>query len=359
MSASPLRAQGGVMTPPGARRSRAATTATTHALLAAFGTEPFTNARARSIGLTTAQLLQAVSAGKIHRLARGTYVIDPPAQRTLLLHLQHDLTRRGSRSVVGGCSAAHMWNIPIVGAGGLRSDCVPMMWVPPGLIRQGTRDGIHFITGDVPLEHTVTAADGLILTSAMRTAVDVARLARLRQVWALATLSGGLRAHLAAASRVPLSQAGVITRLAQDSRTRERLFTELADVVAHVPDWGLRVVRDALPFVDPRLETPLESVSWGRFIEAGIPLPEPQAWLEGSSGRWWRVDFWWPELGLIGEADGMVKYADSGALLDEKARQLDLEGPGRSVIRWGWAHAVNDHDALFAGLIARIRSAAS
>jgi hypothetical protein len=347
------------MTTPGARRSRAATTATAHELLAAFGTAPFTNAQARGVGLTTARLLQAVSAGKIHRLARGTYVIDPPAQRTLLLHLQHDLSRRGSRSAVGGCSAAHIWDIPIVGASGPKLDCMPMMWVPPGLIRQGARDGIHFITGDVPPEHTVTAADGLILTSAMRTAVDVVRLARLRQIGALATLSGGLRAHLAAASRVPLSQAGVITRLAQEPHTREHLLTELAAVVAAVPDWGLRVVRDALPFVDPRLETPLESVSWGRFIEAGITLPEPQAWLQGASGRWWRVDFWWPELGLIGEADGMVKYTDTRVLMDEKARQLDLEGPGRRVIRWGWAHAVNDHDALFAGLIRRIRSAAS
>lgn len=359
MSVSPLRAQGGVMTSPGARRSRAATTATAQALLAAFGARPFTNAQAHSIGLTNAQLLQAVIAGTIHRLARGTYVIDPPAQRTLMLHLQDDLARRGSRSVVGGCSAAHIWDIPIVGAHGPRSDCTPMMWVPPGLLRQGTRDGIHFITGDVPPEHTITAADGLILTSALRTAIDVVRLARLPRAQALATLNGGVRAHLAASSRLPLAHAGVITRLAQDRNTQERLADELTTLVAATPGWGIRSVRDCLPFVDARLENALESLSWGRFIDAGITLPEPQAWLQGASGRWWRVDFWWPELGLIGEADGMVKYTDAQALADEKARQLDLEGTGRSMFRWGWAHVVRDHDPLFDGLISRVRSEAS
>jgi hypothetical protein len=340
-------------------RSRRATTATAHALLAAFGARPFTNAQVRGIGVSSDQLFQAVTAGKIHRLARGTYVIDEPAQRTLLVHLQHDLAERGSRSVVGGCSAAHIWNIPIVGGQDRRPDCTPMLWVPPGFIRPGVRDGIHFIIGEVPPDHTVTASDGLILTSALRTAVDVVRLARPSLRWALATLSGGLRSHLAATSRVPLSHGGVITRLAQDSRTRERLFLELAAMIAAVPRWGIRTVRDCLAFVDPRLETPLESVSWGRFVEAGISLPEPQAWLQGSSGRWWRVDFWWPQLGLIGEADGMVKYTEAQALMDEKARQLDLEGPGRSVIRWGWSHVVNDHDAVLGGLISRIRAAAS
>lgn len=343
----------------GGRSSRTGTSRTAASLRAAFGPRSFTNAEVREIGISSDQLFQAVTSGKVHRLARGTYVVDEPCRRTLLLHLQHELTRRGIPSVAGGCSAAHIWDIPIIGANDPAADCEPLLWVPPGSMRQGIRHGVHVIHGDVPRNHTSLAADGLVLTSPLRTAVDVVRLARLSRTFALATLNGGLRAHLAASSKVPLAQAGLVTRLAQDPRARQRLNRELAAVIADVPAWGIRSVRDCLPFADARLENAFESLSWGRFVEAGVELPEPQAWLQGASGRWYRVDFWWSDLGLIGEADGMVKYTEPGALAEEKARQLDLEGPGRSMIRWGWGHVLPDHDPLFDALIARIRSAAS
>jgi len=226
-------------------------------------------------------------------------------------------------------------------------------------MRPGIRHGVHIVLGDVPSDHTALTTDGLLLTSPVRTAIDVVRLARLPRKFALATLNGALRAQLATSSKVPLAQTGIVTRLAQDPHARERLLLELASVIAAVPAWGIRSVRDCLPFVDARLENAFESLSWSRFVDAGIVLPEPQAWLKGASGRWYRVDFWWPEFAMIGEADGMVKYSEPRLLVEEKARQLDLEGPGRSVIRWGWVHAIHDHDSLFDALISRIRSAAS
>jgi hypothetical protein len=343
----------------GERSSRASTTLTAQSLLAAFGSRSFTNAEVRGLGISSDRLYQAVLTGKIHRLARGTYVIDEPCRRALLLHLQNDLAERGIASIVGGCSAAQIWEIPIIGANGPAADCEPLLWVPPGSMRQGIRHGVHVVLGDVSKNHTAHAADGLVLTSPLRTAIDVVRLARLPRTFALATLNGGLRAHLAASSKVPLAQAGIVTRLAQDPRTRQRLFLELAAVIAAVPAWGIRSVRDCLPFTDARLENAFESLSWGRFIEAGVELPEPQAWLRGASGRWYRVDFWWPRLGLIGEADGLVKYTDPGVLAEEKARQLDLEGTGYSMIRWGWPHVIADRDPLFEGLLTRIRATAS
>lgn len=123
------------------------------------------------------------------------------------------------------------------------------------------------------------------------------------------------------------------------------------------PQWGAAAVRAAVPWVDVRLENALETTSWGRFIDAGVPMPVPQVWLRGASGCWYRVDFWWEEFGLIGEADGMVKYRSPRDLAEEKSRQLDLEGPGRSITRWGWTHVIRDEDPLLAGFLRRLRAA--
>lgn len=291
--------------------SRAATSRTASTLRETLGTRSFTIVEVRDIGITVEQLRHAVAAGRV-------------------------------------------------------VDCEPMLWVPPDSLRPGVRHGVHLTAGDVPRESTVTTSDGMVVTSPLRTAIDVVRLARMPRAYAMATLIGGLRAHLATSSistnptpGAPIALIAhpeVVTRRAQDPRTRAQLADDLEVAVAASPSWGLRSVRSCLPFLDARVETALESLSWGRFVDAGIALPEPQAWLQGSSGRWWRVDFWWPELGVIGEADGMLKYTDPQVLTQEKARQLDLEGPGRSVFRWGWAHVMGTQDPLFQGLVTRISS---
>jgi hypothetical protein len=56
---------------------------------------------------------------------------------------------------------------------------------------------------------------------------------------------------------------------------------------------------------------------------------------EGFIGR---VDFYWEEFGVIGEADGRSKYAEPGALYAEKRREdrLRRHAGCRELIRWGW-----------------------
>jgi hypothetical protein len=50
------------------------------------------------------------------------------------------------------------------------------------------------------------------------------------------------------------------------------------------------------------------------------------------------VDFYWPELGVVGEADGRGKYTDD-ALWKEKLRHEALMDRGLVVERWGWSVA--------------------
>jgi very-short-patch-repair endonuclease len=67
-------------------------------------------------------------------------------------------------------------------------------------------------------------------------------------------------------------------------------------------------------------------------------VPELQVWLGDDAGTIGRVDFLWRKAGVVGEADGRVKYTDS-ALWQEKLRQERLEDAGYGVLRWTWAQA--------------------
>jgi very-short-patch-repair endonuclease len=109
--------------------------------------------------------------------------------------------------------------------------------------------------------------------------------------------------------------------------------------VSRSPRRGLRHVLEALAFVDPRLETPLEAISWCHLCRSGLPLPLLQQWVTGASGRRYRVDFFWPEFHLIGEADGAMKYRSAADVMAEKDRHADLGDAGHGFVRWTWSDA--------------------
>lgn len=110
------------------------------------------------------------------------------------------------------------------------------------------------------------------------------------------------------------------------------------------------VGRTALALVDPRRESWLESWSVVRLHLRGIPLPEPQARVVDVRGRFVaRTDWWWPDLGVVGEADGREKYRRRGLrtpddaerlLREEKEREDRLRDAGLEVVRYGTRDAV-------------------
>lgn len=78
---------------------------------------------------------------------------------------------------------------------------------------------------------------------------------------------------------------------------------------------------------DPLSESPRESRTRAWLMEAGFPAPVLQHVFTFPNGRRARVDFWWPQLGLILEYDGWEKMEGSGqreAIRRERRRDEDL-----------------------------------
>ena len=86
----------------------------------------------------------------------------------------------------------------------------------------------------------------------------------------------------------------------------------------------------------------------------GLPPPVPQVRIGNAWGGFVaRVDFYWDEFGVVGEADGALKYDGStpAALHREKKRQEILEQDLElSVVRWG-----NDDLNDFGTIAARLQ----
>ena len=129
----------------------------------------------------------------------------------------------------------------------------------------------------------------------------------------------------------------------------------------------------ALPLVDPRRESWLESYSFVRLHQLGLAMPEPQVSLFDARGRFLgRVDGWLPEDAVALESDGREKYLlDRQALsadvdvagdellerarrriLEEKERRDRIVDLGAELTRWGTREIVRSPGAVFARITA-------
>lgn len=256
----------------------------------------------------------------LERVRRGAYVdeatwADADQRQRYELLVRGTLPALRKEGPLAHESAAVMLGIPVIGpwpkrvhlieptAKGGRGSAV--VW------RHGVREGPGLVRlGDI------------VMTSPARTAVDLAR-------------TRSFASGLAAADFVLASRLG----------TREELATELAKTRRSAGHQRARLV---LGHADSRAESVGESLSRAQMIELGLPLPELQRAFYDDDGFVGRPDFWWPELKLVGEFDGHVKFgrvlASSDddarlALWREKQREDRLRRLGLGVVRWTWDQA--------------------
>jgi very-short-patch-repair endonuclease len=105
---------------------------------------------------------------------------------------------------------------------------------------------------------------------------------------------------------------------------------------------------------DDQSQSALESMSRWLFHARKLPMPEIQVLIGDDTDPFALADFYWREAGVIGEADGLLKYDGSpDALRKEKLRQERLERLGFIVVRWTFDDLMNRPNEV----VARVRDA--
>ena len=250
-------------------------------------------------GLTPAQVRHPryVKTSRGVRLAADVPVTAPAREAAALIGAP-------AAALLCDVSAARRWGAPLPPWIGLQMDSGQVaVAVPRGDGRQ-RRAGVRGRRLTVPPEHLVLN-DGHLVTTPARTFLDCAELIPLE--------------HLVAMG---------------DALLRQRL-AELAELEQMVR-WGkgrrgVATARRALQLLDPRAESPSESLVRCHLVLAGIPRPVCNLDII-VDGEWLaRADLAWLEQRLIGEYDGAVHLSERSRRADAARRNL-LQDAGWQVI---------------------------
>ncbi|MEZ5097573.1 MAG: hypothetical protein R2731_16640 [Nocardioides sp.] len=136
--------------------------------------------------------------------------------------------------------------------------------------------------------------DGLLVTSALRTACDLGRLLHRDQA------IGALDALVRTAAVSP-----------------EQLLAEIGRFRGYR---GVRQLRTLAPIVDGRAASPGESTLRLRWYDAGLPRPECQVQVAGQDGGHLFVDIGLPEEKFGAEYDGADYHTELTRQHDERRR---------------------------------------
>lgn len=351
---------------------RAEVQSTADSLRAAFGDATFTTGAAEAAGIPRHRLHSATRAGVVVRLRQGTYRMPcephqsssggpvptisagPPSRKgagaagaadaRAALTLEEELRvrdrldrlhRMDVPACIGERTAARVAGVD---EWGVAQERYPIIVVPRGSARRGSRGGITVVEQNIDPRHLTltTGSDPLPMVDPLHASLQVAARPRLSMAARVAVLSSGMRRQVALSERLAGPSADVmLSRYVADPRMCGALLLQAHNRAANIDVQHRRTLIDAVARADPRLETVLEAISWNQFIDAGFERPLPQVQITGASDRRWRVDFLFGDR-VIGECDGALKYSEPNSLWREKKRQEDLEQAGYIVVRWTW-----------------------
>ena len=232
-------------------------------------------------GVTDDEIRTSRQTGKWETLHRGTYCSSESIS-TLSVEQRYRLRARAlaTRSphlILSHLSAAADLGLPIWGA---RLDDVHLTRIGDG----GGRTGPGRIVHTASLEPgEVTTRAGVLITTTARTLIDIA-----------------------------CSASFATTVIAADFALHRRLVTasELAEAIAKTHHRrGAAAARRALFFADGRSESAGESRTRLAMHQFGLPAPVLQVRVYTPAGTFLgRIDLGYPELGVLIEFDGLVKY---------------------------------------------------
>ncbi len=218
-------------------------------------------------GLSSRSIERRLANGRLHRVHAGVYVVGRP-ELARLGELMAAVLASGPDAVLSHTSAAELWGILIQRPGPIDVS-VPLPRCPRiDGIRVHRRRGLALTDATVKSSIPVTAV--------VRTLLDLATGG---------TDESGLQGAINEADRLDLIDPEALR----------------ANLDQHVGDPGVGRLRRLLDrerftLTDSELERAFLPIARA----AGLPLPLTQQWVNG-----FRVDFFWPDLGLVVETDGL------------------------------------------------------
>lgn len=276
----------------------------------------FTKELLEGEGLSIHELLKASRDGDWERVRRGAYVrghdLDERRRHLYLIAATVPGVRDGS--VVSHASAGILHGLPVP------RQQLDRVWMTRAVGGHGRRGSVLHLRHCRISPDEVTDIGGLPVTTLERTAIDLARTARLE--WGVIACDAALAQGL----------------------DRYRLL----EAAARARGWpGARRAARAATFADASAQSPLESVSRLQLDRLGFPAPRCQFPVVLGGRVVATSDFGWEDPGLVGECDGRFKYGEllepgerpEDAVMREKRREERIRAAGYWIVRWGWDEA--------------------
>lgn len=267
--------------------------------IAVLPREPFTTADLPDLGLTARQLRTLMETGRVCRLLRNVYA---DATATVSIELRTAALRLvvPETHVVVDRTAAWLHGIDTYAAAELAAGPPVESCAPRGGART-RRSGVRGRTRDLP-PVDVMDLGGLRVTTPLRTALDLG--CNLRRREAFAALCGFAHEHDIVAA--------ALTSHAERFRRRR----------------GVLQLRELSALVDPRIESPREAWTLLAIRDAGLPLPEPQVWIDVDGVPTFRLDFAYREHRICVEYDGVEAHelTDEQRLYHDASRRRPPTG---------------------------------
>jgi very-short-patch-repair endonuclease len=220
----------------------------------------------REFGLGRSSIRWRVKSGRLHPVRRGVYAVGRP-EMSPRGRWMAALLACGPGAVLSHGSAAALWGF------GSEPRGLVEVSLPAGM--RNRRPGIRAHRRAAMGSDEVTEHQGVPVTAPIRTLIDQA------------TQLSPTRLERA------INEADKLERVRADV-----LYAALDDHGGEPGVGPLRKLLDPLHFrlSDSELERAMRPVA----KSAGLPVPETKAWVND-----YEVDFFWPELGIVVEADGL------------------------------------------------------
>jgi hypothetical protein len=265
---------------------------------------PFHRAALAELGIAEATLSRALRAGQIRCVVRGVFVLSSLPD-DLELRARSVALAVKPHHVVTDRTASWLWGIDVHTFAELDSipevETCALRWKEPT-----TLPGVDGRTRDL-LPQDITVLHGVRITTPLRTALDLGCCLRRREAYA---------ALNAFARTFGLTRQDFARALGRYRRRR-----------------GVVQLRELVDLVDPRVESERESWVLLAIYDAGLPLPEPQFWVEIDGVAVYRLDFAYQRLRVVVEYDGIDAHERTKEQQEhDEARRAWLRDQGWTVI---------------------------